>query len=734
MFGLDGGRRMFDRETSKPKKVSETLGRLVKYFKPFWPVLLLTAFLIVGNTWTQVITPQLTGEAVDCYLTPATVANPNAGAVGNAALQRFMGSLTSSSASNCTLNYPQLGLTPLPPTSSTSDYIAGLGRLVLVLLGLYAVGAVMGAAQFYAMSWSGQHVVKQMREDIFAQIHRLSLNYYAEHEAGQVMSRVTNDMETISQAFGFALVSVTSGILLIAWVAFNMLELSVPYALVSLAVVPIMWLITNWFSAQARKAFRRSRKEIGRVNADLQESIAGVREVQAFGREDENIEAFRASNAANRDANVRAAAFTQALSPVLEALGYVAIAITTVVGGAVLLGGGSLGGTVMSLGLIVTFLGYVQRFNQPVQQISTLWTNLQSAIAGAERIFGLLDDQADIVDKPGALVMPPIEGKVEFDCVGAAYKKGQPVLGCISFVAEPGQTVAIVGPTGAGKTTIINLIPRFYDVTNGAVRIDDVDVRDVTAASLRKQIGIVLQDTFLFSDTVMNNIRFGRPDATDEEVMAAARLSRADEFIQRLPDGYNTVLGERGSGLSLGQRQLLAIARAALADPRILILDEATSSVDTRTERQIQAALDTLLKPAGSRGRTSFVIAHRLSTIRNADQVLVLQGGEIVERGRHEELLAGAGRILRAVHAPVQGAGDDAGAGRRQRPRGGAAAVRRIIATTPKRPAGSGRLALAPPFLFRRLGPCPRGAGRGRNRAPLQVRPHYQIPITFLSV
>ena len=234
--------------------------------------------------------------------------------------------------------------------------------------------------------------------------------------------------------------------------------------------------------------------------------------------------------------------------------------------------------------------------------------------------------------------MPPIEGRVEFDHVDAAYDAEEPVLCDVSFAAEPGQTVAIVGPTGAGKTTIINLIPRFYDVTGGAVRIDGMDVRDVTAASLRKQIGIVLQDTFLFSDTVMNNIRFGRPDATDEEVMAAAQLAQADEFIQRLPEGYETVLGERGSGLSQGQRQLLAIARAALADPRILILDEATSSVDTRTERQIQQALDGLLK-----GRTSFVIAHRLSTIRNADQVLVVEDGEIVERGKHDELLARRG-------------------------------------------------------------------------------------------
>ncbi len=635
MFGLDGGRRLMDRETSKPTRVSATLGRLAGYFRPYWPVLLLVLALILGNTWAQVITPQLTGQAVDCYLAPAIGANLSSRFQGMAA---SLGGLNNSSQSNCTLNVGWLGLVQPAAGSATSAYLAGLGRLVLVLVAIYAAGAIMGGLQFFFMSWTGQHIVKTLRTEVFRHIHQLSLNYYAEHEAGQVMSRVTNDMDTISQAFGFILVSVTSGILLIVWIGINMLRQSIPYALISLAVVPLMWLATNWFSSQARKAFRRSRQEIGRVNANLQESIAGVREVQAFGREDANIESFRLSNAANRDANIRATAFTAALSPTLEALGYLAVAITTIVGGIFLLRGQDLFGTTFSLGLIITFLTYVQRFNQPVQQISTLWANLQSAIAGAERIFGLLDEQPDVTDKPDAIPMPPIVGRVEFHHVSAAYKKDQPVLCDVSFVAEPGQMVAIVGPTGAGKTTIINLIPRFYDVTEGAVRIDGIDVRDVQAATLRRQIGIVLQDTFLFSDTVMNNIRLGRPEASDEEVIAAARLARADDFIQRLPQGYATVLGERGSGLSLGQRQLLAIARAALADPRILILDEATSSVDTRTERQIQAALEKLLH-----GRTSFVIAHRLSTIRNADQVLVVVDGEIVERGKHEELLARRG-------------------------------------------------------------------------------------------
>jgi ATP-binding cassette subfamily B protein len=389
-----------------------------------------------------------------------------------------------------------------------------------------------------------------------------------------------------------------------------------------------------WFSNQARKAFRRTREEMGSVNAELQENFAAVREVQAFNRAEENIENFRTVNAANRDANVRAVAFTSALAPTLEALSYLALAIVTCAGGLALLGGGTLFGTAVSLGLVITFLGYVQRFNQPIQQIAVLWTNLQSAVAGGERIFNLLDVKPDIADAPNAPSMPPIAGKVEFQNVFAAYKKDESVLNGISFTAQPGQTIAIVGPTGAGKTTMINLIPRFYDVTGGAVLIDDRDVRYVTAESLRKQIGIVLQDTFLFGTTVMENIRFGRPDATDEEVLAAAKLAHADTFVERLPDGYQTVLGERGSGLSQGQRQLLAIARAALSDPRILILDEATSSVDTRTERLIQAALERLLK-----GRTSFVIAHRLSTIRNADLVLVLDQGQIVECGKHDDLL-----------------------------------------------------------------------------------------------
>jgi ATP-binding cassette subfamily B protein len=488
------------------------------------------------------------------------------------------------------------------------------------------------------MSWSGQQVLREMRIDVFKQLHRLSLGFYSRRDAGDLMTRITTDAEAIQQALGFAFVNVFSGILLLLWIAYNMLIKSVPFALLSMAVLPIMIVATFWFSNQARSAFRKSRAQMGSVNAELQETISAVREVQAFNRADENIEEFKKVNAANRDANVRAVSFTSALAPALEALGYVALAIVVCVGGIALLGGGTFLGTAVSLGLVITFLGYVQRFNQPIQQIATLWTNLQNAIAGGERIFSLIDEKLEIEDKPNARQMPKIVGNVVFNHVSAAYNPSEPVLDDVSFEAKPGQTVAIVGPTGAGKTTIINLIPRFWDVTSGSVTIDGIDVRDVTQESLRHQVGIVLQDTFLFSTTVMENIRFGRPNATDEECIAAAKLARADSFIERLPQSYQTVLGERGAGLSQGQRQLLSIARAALADPRILILDEATSSVDTRTERLIQAAFDQLLA-----GRTSFVIAHRLSTIQSADMLLVLNKGKIVERGTHHELLTKKG-------------------------------------------------------------------------------------------
>ena len=599
MGGPGGPGRMLSEDVQKPKDVATTLRRFWTYFQPWWYAVALTVVMIVVSTLMQVATAPLTGQVVDCYLLPR--------------------------ADTCWYE---------PIVAGTM--FSGLGGLVLLVILFFVAGALLQGLAFFSMNWAGQRALRRIREDTFAQIHRLSLGYYARNEAGNVMSRITSDTDTIQQALGFALLSLVSGLLQLLITAALMLATAPIYALISLSVTPIMILATLYFSNQARKAFRASRQQMGSVNAGLQESIAGMREVQAFNREDESIAQFRMANAANRDANIRAASFTSALNPVLDALGFVAIAIVVVLGGLSLLRQQPLlGSGVISLGTIFAFIQYVQRFNQPIQQIALLWTNIQSAVAGGERIFGLLDLEPELVDQQHAVELPPIEGRVVFDNVHAEYLPGRPVLKGVTFTAEPGQMVAIVGPTGAGKTTIVNLIPRFYDISGGRVTIDGHDVRGVTAPSLRRQIAVVLQDPFLFADTVMNNIRYGRLEATDEEVRAIAQLVSAHDFIERLPSGYQTLLGERGSGLSQGQRQLIAIARAALADPRILILDEATSSVDTRTERLIQRAFDYLLA-----GRTSFVIAHRLSTIRNADLVLMVQDGQITERGTHDQLLA----------------------------------------------------------------------------------------------
>lgn len=630
---LNRNEQLLGAEARKARSVSKTLRRLWDFLSKYKLALILTSLFVLASTYMQVLIPDLIGQAADCFLGPLTTRAQ----IDEEAAAQF-GQLfgqqggAQDAFANCWYTTPDLA-------APTSTIMGDFSQLILLVIGLYVFSALLSGLQFYLMSYAGYYALGDMRRVVFKHMHRLSLGFFSKNEAGDVMSRFTNDTDTLQQIIGFGLVSVIQGVLLIIWIVITMLRKSVPFALLSLITLPLMFIATQWFSNQARKAFRKARQEIGSVNADLQESIAAVREVQAFSREDENIEQFREQNASNRDANIRAQAYTSALAPTLEALSYISLAVVAGAGGYFILsGGGNLLGTTISVGLIITFIGYVQQFNRPVQQIALLWTNIQSAVAGAERIFDLLDSQPDVTDKADALTMPEIKGHVQLKNVWAAYNPDEPVLRGIDIEAKPGEMIAIVGPTGAGKTTVINLLPRFWDVTQGAVIIDDCDVRDVTRQSLREQIGVVLQDTFLFSDSVLNNIRYGRPDATDEDVIAAAKLARAHNFIVKLEDGYDTVLGERGSGLSQGQRQLLAIARVALTDPRLLILDEATSSVDTRTEREIQAALEQLLA-----GRTSFVIAHRLSTIRNADQVLVLKDGHIIEQGTHDSLLEANG-------------------------------------------------------------------------------------------
>lgn len=520
-----------------------------------------------------------------------------------------------------------------------------LDRIAVTLIAVYVVGALASRTQIVLIGGIGQRVLARLRSEIFVTVQQLSLSFFDRQPAGDLMSRLTNDTDVLNQLFSQGITQGLGNLFGIIGIVVAMFLMEWRLALASFAIIPAMLLTTRLFARLARRAFRKTRESIGDVSTEIQEEIAGVRVAQAFNRTRVNQERFARRNAANRDANVSATAVTSAFAPAMDVLSNVATAIVAGYGGFLALH------HVTSVGVVVAFLAYVRQFFFPIQQLSTLYTTVQSALAGAERIFNLLDTEPELTDVPDARPLPPVEGRVEFDQVWFSYG-GRPsadaprkvsdddlVLRDVDLVAEPGQVVAIVGPTGAGKTTLVNLIGRFYDVTDGAVRIDGIDVREVTRPSLRQQMGVVLQDSFLFAGTIADNIRYGRLDATDAEVEAAAKAARADEFIQRLAQGYNTRLGERGGTLSQGQRQLIGIARALLANPRILILDEATSSVDTRTEALIQGALKTLLK-----GRTSIVIAHRLSTIREADQVLVLDHGQIVERGTHDELLAHNGR------------------------------------------------------------------------------------------
>jgi ATP-binding cassette, subfamily B, multidrug efflux pump len=532
----------------------------------------------------------------------------------------------------------------------TAGDSAGLAVNMLLLLGVYLAGMGARMLQSYIMGWVAQNTLTRLRGEIMRKIQRLPVAYFDKRDSGDIMSRLINDVEVINNLLSMGLVQALAGMLTLAGILVAMFALHWPMALAASSVIPLMLLTTNVFAQMARRAFRKTRETIGDVSADLQEDIAGIRVAQAYNRTGANLARFAERNRANRDANVGATAVTSAFSPAMDMLSSIATVIVIGYGGYLALTG------VVSVGLVVAFLGYVQQFFWPIQQVSQIYTQSQSALAGAERIFDLLDTPEAMVDSPGATNMPRVEGRVAFEGVHFAYDPMHPVLHGVDFVAEPGQTVALVGPTGAGKTTMVSLIARFYDVTDGRIAVDGVDVRDMAIPSLRSQLGVVLQRSFLFSGTVADNIRYGRLEATDEEVEQAARLVNAHEFIARLPNGYQTMLGERGSNLSQGQRQLLAFARAVLADPRILILDEATSSVDTRTELLIQQALATLME-----GRTSFVIAHRLSTVRSADQVLVIDEGRIVERGTHAELLERGGlyaelhrRQFREVEAAVQ--------------------------------------------------------------------------------
>jgi ATP-binding cassette, subfamily B, multidrug efflux pump len=513
------------------------------------------------------------------------------------------------------------------------DDPSGLLRTMALLLWVYVGGTLAQRGQIRQVGAVGQRILASLRERIFGRLLRLPLGFFDRRPVGDLMSRVTNDVDTLNQLFSQGLTQLLGSLFSLIGIVVAMVVLDWRLALVCFTIIPVMLLTNVFFARRARQAFRTTRETVGDVTAGLQEEIVGVREAQAFNRTEANIARFRERNAANRVANVQAVAITSAFAPTIDVLSTLATAVVIGFGGYLVVTGN------LTVGLLTAFLIYVQQFFRPIQLASQVYTQAQAALAGAERIYAILDEPTEPEDPPDAKKLDRVEGRIEFDRVTFAYEPGRPVLHDVSFVVEPGQTVALVGPTGAGKTTIANLVPRFYDATGGTVRVDGRDVREVERRSLRDRIATVLQEPFLFSGTVAENIAYGREGASREEVEAAARAVSAHGFISALPEGYDNPLRAGGGTLSGGQRQLVSFARAVLADPRILILDEATSNVDTRTEALIQRALARLLK-----GRTSVVIAHRLSTIRDADLILVIENGRVAERGTHASLLAAGGR------------------------------------------------------------------------------------------
>jgi ATP-binding cassette subfamily B protein/subfamily B ATP-binding cassette protein MsbA len=486
------------------------------------------------------------------------------------------------------------------------------------------------------MARVGTTIVADVRSELFRHLHRLTLNFYSTYSVGRLMSRLIGDVGVLLDFVTWSITGLFRSMFNLFGIVFAMLLLNWQLALVAFAVMPLMIVLTNYWRGRVRQAYRATRQRLALINGYLNESISGIRVTKSFTREEQNSRHFDDLNQSFFDANILATRLSAIFFPGVDFVGSLATALVVGIGGWLVLG------DTLTAGALVAVVLYVERFFDPIRELAQRYNTFQATMAASERIFELLDLEPDLEDAPDARPLPPIRGEVVFDDVSFTYREGaKDVLHNIDLRAAPGERIALVGETGAGKSTIIRLLSRFYDVTGGSLRIDGHDVRDVTSDSLRQQLGIVLQDTFLFTGTVADNIRYGRLDATDEEVLAASRAVGAHDFIQRMPDGYDSEVGENGSNLSVGQRQLVSFARALLADPRILILDEATSSVDTATERLIQQALDTLME-----GRTSFVIAHRLSTIINADQIVVLDHGRIIERGTHVELLGRRGRYF----------------------------------------------------------------------------------------
>ena len=593
--GMPGpGRRHGSMSIERAKDTRGTLRRLLGYLGPYRLAILLIALLATVATGMSLAGPYLLGEAVDAI--------------------------------------------------TAQSGLGALLRIILMMAGVYVLSWLANAGQGVILASVGQKMMRTMRKDLFDHLQTLSLRFFDGRASGELMSRLTNDMDAVNRVLSQQITQLFTGMLTIISVLVIMFVLNPLLALGSLAVFPLMIGLVGLVGKKTRAAFRGYQTSLGALNATLEETYSGQRVVMAYGQEASTLAKFDRANETARKVGTHAMTYALLVMPMMGILSNANIAVVAGLGGWMALSG------MATIGTIASFISYSNRFAEPLRHLGNLYNQFQSALAGAERIFAVLDTDPDLVDSDDAVEIGRMEGDVCFDDVTFAYVAGVPVLKNVSLRARPGERVAIVGPTGAGKTTIVNLLSRFYDLDSGAVRIDGHDIRTLSRVSLRRNLGTVLQQSFLFAESVMENIRYGRLDATDEEVVAAARLANADGFIRRLPKGYETTLSERGANLSEGQRQLLAIARAILADPRILILDEATSSVDTRTEVQIQQALLELMK-----GRTSFVIAHRLSTIRDADCIVVVEDGRVVEQGDHNELLEKRGAYYRLYRSQFRG-------------------------------------------------------------------------------
>lgn len=583
-MGPRGAIDRFGQTAEKGRMFDQTVIRgMLTFIRPYWRRMLLAIMLMLVMTGLSLLIPYLIKVAIDQHIT-------------------------------------------------TGD-VPGLSRMAILIAACYLGLYLSTAVQQYLLGWVSQRVLADLREALFRHLQALSLSYHDRTIVGVTVSRVINDVAAINDLLTQGLISLLGDLLILAGIIVVMLSLSTRLALLTFAVLPLMALLTYLFSHRAKSAFRLTRERIAVLVGFLAEHINGMRVIQAFAQEDIVQGNFDGVNDANRQAYVDAMRLSFIFLPGIEFLGILSTAIV------IYFGGRAVAGDEVTLGIMVAFLAYVNRFFQPIQELSRIYTTMQSAMAGGEQVLRLLNTAPEVLDEPDAVELREVRGEIVFEQVSFQYREdASEVLHEVDLTIEPGQTVAFVGPTGAGKTTIANLIPRFYEVTNGVVTIDGIDVRLVTQRSLHRQIGLVPQDPFLFAGTISDNIRFGRLSATDEEIREAARLANAAGFIEALPDGYQTRIMEGAVNLSVGQRQLLCIARAALVRPNIFILDEATASVDTVTEVLIQEALERLMED-----RTAIIIAHRLSTIRHADKICVVFDGRIVAQGRHEELIEVSG-------------------------------------------------------------------------------------------